>query len=71
MGKTSGNTEKTDVSTSRRGFIKKAAYTAPTLLILGSLTKTQDVKAADFGLPPSLFQPPGSPALPTRQRQRR
>ena len=36
----------------RRTFIKKAAYVAPTLLVLGSLTRPTDAKAG-FGKPPS------------------
>lgn len=69
------NSEPLDVSTTRRGFIKKAAYTAPTLLVLGSLAKTRDAQAA-FGLPPSLCAPtnclnPPSPFKSSRQRQRR
>ena len=37
---------------SRRGFLKKAAYVAPTLISLGTLLRTTDAKA-DFGPPPS------------------
>jgi len=36
----------------RRGFLKKAAYVAPTLISLGTLLRTTDAKA-DFGPPPS------------------
>ena len=36
----------------RRTFIKKAAYVAPTLLALGTLTRPTDAKAG-FGKPPS------------------
>ena len=46
-------TEKTksiEVSNSRRGFMRKAVYVAPALIVLGSLTKSKDVKA--FGPPP-------------------
>jgi len=41
-----------EVVESRRTFIKKAAYAAPTLLALGSLTRPTDAKAG-FGKPPS------------------
>ena len=37
---------------SRRDFIKKAAYVAPTLIALGALTRPTDAKAG-FGKPPS------------------
>ena len=37
---------------SRRTFIKKAVYAAPTLIALGSLTRPTDAKAG-FGRPPS------------------
>lgn len=37
---------------SRRTFIKKATYIAPTLIALGSLTRPTDAKAG-FGRPPS------------------
>jgi len=37
---------------SRRNFIKKAAYAAPTLLALGALTRPIDAKAG-FDNPPS------------------
>ena len=39
-------------SAKRRSFLKKVAYTAPTLLALGSLTRPSDAKAG-FGPPPS------------------
>ena len=38
--------------TSRRDFIKKAAYAAPTLIALGGLLHPTDAKAG-FGKPPS------------------
>ena len=41
-----------DRDVSRRNFIKKAVYVAPTLIALGSLTRPTDVKAG-FGKPPS------------------
>ena len=37
---------------SRRSFMKKAAYVAPTLVALGALTRPTDAKAG-FGKPPS------------------
>ena len=37
---------------SRRIFMKKAVYAAPTLLALGTLTRPTDAKAG-FGKPPS------------------
>ncbi len=37
---------------SRRAFMKKAAYAAPTLVALGALTRPTDAKAG-FGKPPS------------------
>jgi len=36
----------------RREFLKKGLYTAPKLIILGSLAKPEDSKAG-FGPPPS------------------
>ena len=36
----------------RRGFLKKAAYVAPTIVALGALMKPTETKA-DFGPPPS------------------
>ncbi len=44
--------EKLDKNISRRTFIKKAVYVAPTLVTLGALTRPTDVKAG-FGKPPS------------------
>ena len=38
---------------SRRGFLKKAAYAAPTIVALGALTKPTQSEAAGFGPPPS------------------
>ena len=37
---------------SRRSFLKKAAYAAPTIVALGALTKPTESKAG-FGKPPS------------------
>ena len=45
-------THKTQQAKSRRNFLKKTAYAAPTLLALGALTKPTEVKAG-FGNPPS------------------
>lgn len=60
MDKSPENTEQTKTSSSRRGFLKKAVYTAPALLVLGTLTKTKDAEAGGVGgPPPSLHQPPG------------
>ena len=44
----------TDAETvlSRRSFLKKSVYAAPTLMVLGSLTKPTQTHA-DFGPPPS------------------
>ncbi len=36
----------------RRGFLKKAAYSAPTLMVLGTLMRPEKTHA-DFGGPPS------------------
>ena len=44
--------QKDDVKISRRSFIKKTAYIAPTLFILGTLSRPTSVKA-EFGKPPS------------------
>ena len=40
------------IAKSRRTFIKKAVYVAPTLVALGSLIRPTDAKAG-FGKPPS------------------
>ncbi len=48
---TTQNTSK-EKQVSRRTFIKKAAYVAPTLIALGSLTRPTDAEAG-FGRPPS------------------
>ena len=37
----------------RREFLKKALYTTPTVVVLGSLIKPKSAKADDFGAPPS------------------
>ena len=42
----------TTVNSSRRGFLKKAVYAAPTIVALGALTKPTETKAG-FGKPPS------------------
>ena len=44
--------EETKEKSSRRKFLKKAAYAAPTLVVLGQLGKPESAKA-DFGGPPS------------------
>ena len=41
-----------DTNSSRRTFIKKAAYIAPSLIILGTLSRPTDANAR-FGRPPS------------------
>ena len=40
-----------NVENKRRGFLKKAAYVAPTLISLGTLLRSTDAKAG-FGGPP-------------------
>ena len=37
---------------SRRAFIKKTVYVAPTLIVLGSLTRPTNVEAGKFGSTP-------------------
>jgi hypothetical protein len=37
----------------RREFLKKALYTTPTVVVLGSLIKPKSAKADDFGGYPS------------------
>ncbi|WP_169308528.1 hypothetical protein [Nitratifractor salsuginis] len=37
----------------RRNFLKKAAYSAPSIMVLGSLAKPTRAKADQFGGPPS------------------
>jgi len=41
------------VQKERRGFLKKTAYAAPTLIAMGTLMKPKSAKADDFGPPPS------------------
>ncbi len=41
------------VQKERRGFLKKTAYAAPTIIALGGLLKPRDAKADDFDRPPS------------------
>ena len=48
----SGNT-KIRISKSRRSFLKKSVYAAPTLIVLGGLLKPKSAKADGFGPPPS------------------
>lgn len=44
--------KKTETATSRRSFLKKTVYVAPTLIVLGSLSRPKDANAG-FGPPPS------------------
>jgi len=44
--------EQNEVRNERRGFLKKAVYAAPTLIVLGELVKPESAKS-DFGGPPS------------------
>ena len=46
------NETHTKKQASRRGFMKKAVYAAPTLIVMGQLIKPKAAKA-DFGGPPS------------------
>jgi hypothetical protein len=46
------NTKINKKETSRRAFMKKAVYSAPTVLVLGSLARPTKTKAAGFGPPP-------------------
>ena len=39
-------------NSSRRAFIKKTVYAAPTLIVLGSLTHPKNVEAGKFGSTP-------------------
>jgi len=41
------NISKDVVKKERRSFLKKAVYTAPSLLVLGSLVRPKSVQAAD------------------------
>ena len=47
------------VDSGRRSFIKKAGYTAPAVVALGLLGRSQGAHA-DFGDPPSLHNPASS-----------
>ncbi len=47
------NEIKNKMQKERRGFLKKTAYAAPTLVALGGLIKPRKANAADFGPPPS------------------
>jgi len=62
MEKHPKSTAEKNVSNSRRGFLKKAVYTAPALMVLGALAKPKDAKAGGLppGPPPSLAQAPVS-----------
>ena len=46
------NREKLELK-SRRSFLKQVAYVAPTVVVLGALTKPTESKAAGLGNPPS------------------
>ena len=56
-------------SVNRRQFIKKAVYTAPKVLVLGSMIRPTHSKAAGFGPPPEGpnypdgFGPPEGPSF--------
>ena len=52
LKKTADKKTETRISKSRRSFLKKSVYAAPTLIVLGSLIKPEEVKAG-FGGPPS------------------
>ncbi len=60
---------KDKVSSGRRDLIKKACYTAPAMVALGLLGKSQGAQAA-FGLPPSLI-PTGAPSSARQRRSSR
>lgn len=46
------NTSQDTIQNNRRSFLKKAVYTAPSLLVLGSLVRPTTSQAADgSGLP--------------------
>jgi len=49
------------VDSGRRGFIKKAGYTAPAVVALGLLGRSQGAHA-DFGDPPSLHPANSGPS---------
>lgn len=46
------NTSKDTIKGNRRSFLKKAAYTAPSLLVLGSLARPTASQAGDPSGPP-------------------
>jgi len=48
-----GVQEREKVAEGRRAFLKKAAYTAPGLMVLGQLSRPARSAADDFGGPPS------------------
>ncbi len=70
MNKRPEDSGQTDVSATRRSFIKKAVYTTPTLFVLGGLVKS-NVAKADFGLPPSLCAPTDCAASAVANRRQR
>ena len=43
---------KDDIQKERRSFLKKAAYTAPALIVLGQLTRPTTAEANKFGSTP-------------------
>ena len=49
-----------ETKSTRRDFLKKAAYTAPGLMILGQLSRPARSSADDFGGPPSDPHFPGN-----------
>ena len=50
--------KKPEADNSRRTFFKKAAYTAPVLMVMGQMIRPTETEAG-FGPPPS--QPSGQP----------
>ena len=48
--------ERNKIQKERRSFLKKAAYAAPKMIVLGALLRPSDSKA--FGAPPSLNEKP-------------
>ena len=48
-----GKQKERKVKEERRAFLKKAVYTAPSLMILGQLSRPASSSADDFGGPPS------------------
>ena len=46
----------TDTAISRRGFLKKVAYTAPTIIALGTLTAPITAQASSISTPPPPYE---------------